>query len=153
VYFDSDLILHKEIWKVILNTKPGEFRMYRKSENPPMPCTRVLSIHKQDFWRMGGFDETIQLAGEDRVFFLEAVYSGLRYVRIPSRLVEHIAHVTRGEHHLTAIKMIWEGSRLGAKYGIRYESTSNSKKQWIRNMIVKRVRTMHFRTVVIHWFA
>ena len=89
VFLDDDLILKKQVWKYLLNIKHGEFAMYKLFN---YPCTRVFSIHKDDFWSIGGFDETINYIGEDRIFYAQAREKGFKCIMIPPHSVTHIPH-------------------------------------------------------------
>jgi len=86
VFLDDDLILQDGFWDEVLKVKKGEFSM-------PYPvCTRVLVIHKNDFWKIGGFNEKIFVTHEDVDFYFNAIDKGLRFRVFPSNLFIHIEH-------------------------------------------------------------
>lgn len=121
VFLDDDLELRDGIWNEILATKKNEFRMTKFAD---LPCTRVLAIHTEDFWKIGGFDESVKYTGEDRIFYLNALDNGLKFTEIPhSKFVLHKEHPSRGKlNRRLAINSILESSRNLAKYGWRYDN-------------------------------
>jgi glycosyltransferase involved in cell wall biosynthesis len=134
VFLDDDLTLKPEIWKHILNTRKGEFKMTKW----PRPVTRAMVIHSEDFWRVGGFDESIKALGEDLVFYVEAIQHGLNFSEIPIGLMIHEDHEPRSHNKRVAIDMILDTSRNFARYGFRlYGLTEFARNSVLREMLLR----------------
>ena len=145
VFLDDDLTLKQEIWEKILTTRKGEFRMTKDRYND-LPCTRVTAIHSEDFWRIGGFDESIKFIGEDRVFYIEAIQHGLKFSEVPMKFVVHKPHEPRWRNKYETINMILESCRNFAKYGFRYSDLTSY-------FIYTSIKGMRFRSFVIRLLA
>ena len=145
VFLDDDLILNQEIWETILTTCKGEFRM-TKAKFSDLPCTRVMTIHAEDFWRIGGFDESIKFTGEDRVFYIEAIQRELNFSEIPMKFVVHVHHERRSYNKRVAINMILESCRSFAKYGFKYARLTHY-------FIYSSIKEMRLRSFVIRLLA
>jgi len=117
VFFDGDLHLDNGIWKELLSTQRGEFRMTRLGG---FPCTKAMAIHKSDFWNVGGFDENIQFTGEDRDFYVRALDCGLAFSEVPHKFVHHVDHVERCSNIHVSLKMVKENVEFITKYWWRY---------------------------------
>jgi len=143
VFFDDDLTLNEDIWKEILSTKKGQFKMLKV--NPRFPSSRVVAIHVEDFWGFGGFDEKIKYSAEDVDFYIRAVNYGLDFRCIPKNLVTHHKHPFRWDYPLMKILIVIGHSRLFAKHGRQY---SNFKR-----LFGKRLRNKQIRTVLISLMA
>jgi glycosyltransferase involved in cell wall biosynthesis len=117
VMFDDDIILSPEVWHHILSVKRGEFAMAFLSG---FPCSRVVAIHTEDFWRIGGFDESIKFTGEDRDFYVRALLAGLKFKEIPLRLIQHREHLTRCKNIYVGIGGARENMRFLLRYGRRF---------------------------------
>jgi glycosyltransferase involved in cell wall biosynthesis len=128
VFLDDDLTLKPEIWEQLLNTRKGEFKMAKW----PKPVTRAMVIHREDFWRVGGFDESIKAMGEDLVFYIEAIQHGLNFSEIPIGLMIHEDHEPRWHNKRVAIDMILDSSRNFARYGFRFCSLT----EYARNFVM-----------------
>ena len=144
VFLDDDVILKKEIWNSILTTHEGEFKM-TKYDDSNLPSSRIMAIHSEDFWRVGGFDESVKFNGEDKVFYLEAMCKGLKFKEIPTEYVTHVPH-DRWQNKRDAMNRILDTSRNFVRYGFNYKSpkaffgfTANPK--------------MRLRSIVIRVFA
>jgi glycosyltransferase involved in cell wall biosynthesis len=140
VFLDDDLILKPEIWDYVLTTNHGEFRMTFLSD---FPCTRVMSIHKHDFWKVGGFDEKIQVTGEDREFYARAVEHGLKFTKIPINLTIHKHHTPRSKNKRTVIRGAYEDMRFVLKYGMKHPS------QVFKSDFIERAKKGRFRTLML----
>lgn len=145
VFLDDDLILKQEIWELILTTCKGEFRMAR-DKSSDLPCSRAMAIHAEDFWRIGGFDESIKFTGEDRIFYIEAVQHGLKFSEIPMKFVVHKHHEPRWHNARGAIIMIFESCQNFAKYGFRYSDL-------MTYLFHTSIKGMFFRSFVIRLLA
>lgn len=120
VFFDGDLILKPEIWKVISIVRAGSFGMlqyYFPDARAHRPCSRVVCIWADDFWRMGGFDESIKYGGADTDFYLRAIKNGLRFIPIPNTYVRHKSHPPRWENPLLNMKISFEHAKILVRHG------------------------------------
>lgn len=117
VFLDDDLRLRDEIWPEIMNTQMGEFKMIR---DEAFPISRVMVIHKKDFWRVGGFDPRIRFTSEDRDFYARAVMKGVRFKKIPIDLTIHQPHLRRSKNIHVAIRATSENVQFIHKYAGRF---------------------------------
>jgi glycosyltransferase involved in cell wall biosynthesis len=117
VMFDDDIVLSPEIWRHVLNVKRGEFGMAFLSG---FPCSRVFAVHAEDFWRIGGFDESIKFTGEDRDFYVRALSAGLKFKEVPLGLIQHREHSTRSNNIYVGIGSVRENMRFLLRYGRRF---------------------------------
>lgn len=118
LFLDDDLRnFHPSVWSQILSTGKGEFKM---AFLRGYPCTRVFTIHADDFWKIGGFDERILYLGEDRDFFVRAIDAGMKFERISTDLFEHIPHRPRLKNIHIAMRMNDENMRFAVKYAHRH---------------------------------
>jgi len=112
--FDDDLwVSLQQLWIMLKQLQPNQFAMTFLGG---FPCTRVMMIHQQDFWKIGGFDEHILFSGEDRDFYVRAKEAGLSFIQVPSSLISHIPHPRRTRNIHTAIRAIHENVALMVKY-------------------------------------
>jgi glycosyltransferase involved in cell wall biosynthesis len=139
VFLDDDLWLKDEIWKEILSTRKGEFKM---TFFEGFPITRVMAIHKEDFWSIGGFDERILYTSEDRDFYARAVMKPLRFIKIPANLTIHMAHQRRSRNIHIAIRATAENVRFVHKYAGRFPEV-------LRIDFFDRLRRGQIRTLLI----
>jgi glycosyltransferase involved in cell wall biosynthesis len=117
VMFDDDIVVSPEIWHHVLNVKRGEFAMAFLSG---FPCSRVVAIHAEDFWSIGGFDESIKFTGEDRDFYVRALSAGLKFKEVPLELIKHREHSTRSKNIYVGIGSVKENMRFLLRYGRRF---------------------------------
>lgn len=141
VFLDDDLTLNPQITSH-LNVTCGSFAMAFLGG---FPCTRVLAIHREDFWGIGGFDESIRFTGEDRDFYMRAVDAGLIFKQIPMSLVTHTPHTPRYRNIYTAIGCIQENALFALKYWRR-----NPRKMF-RVEIWNRLKHRQARTLLIYF--
>lgn len=113
VFLDDDLEVPSDVWNFVFDVNSGEFGM---SFLNGFPCTRVFVIHKEDFWRVGGFDGEIFFTGEDRDFFVRALDYGLKFKYIPLCSVKHFSHEYRGKNIHVAIGSVKEDILFIIKY-------------------------------------
>jgi len=88
----DDVVIDSRVWGVALSVKRGEFAMLDTGD---FGISGVFSIHAKDFWRVGGFDESLKYGNVDRDFFCRALLGGLKFKKIPLGLVKHVRHETR----------------------------------------------------------
>jgi glycosyltransferase involved in cell wall biosynthesis len=117
VMFDDDIVVSPEIWHHVLNVKRGEFAMAFLSG---FPCSRVVAVHAEDFWRIGGFDESIKFTGEDRDFYVRALEAGLRFKLVPLSLVYHVPHTVRARNIHVAVQAVKENMVFLRRYWRRH---------------------------------
>jgi glycosyltransferase involved in cell wall biosynthesis len=118
VFLDGDIALSPFQWKQILNVKPKQFLMCFSKY---FPSTRVLSIHRKDFWEVGGFDERLQNVAEDRDFYLRCLDYGLRFKSLPYNSVFHFAHEqVRGRGFMKGFQMGKEHALVMLKHYKRH---------------------------------
>jgi glycosyltransferase involved in cell wall biosynthesis len=89
VFVDGDIKLLSSQWNQILQVNPKQFLMCFSKY---FPSSRVLTIHRKDFWDVGGFDERLQNVAEDRDFYLRCLDYGLQFKPLPYSSVFHFAH-------------------------------------------------------------
>jgi hypothetical protein len=138
VQFNDDLILSPEIWDFIFSLKIGEFALQVVNE---WVCSRVFIIHLEDYWSIGGCDDSIKYAFEDGDFYLRAVKAGLRFRRVPDSLAQHIPHLHSWMKTKNMAKIDWEWTRLFVKY----------KRQAKHNMFAFYIRPFHWKVVFQHF--
>ena len=142
IFLDDDLVVDPKLWSYVLDIKEGEFGMTFLSG---FPCTRVLAIHKADFWGIGGFDEAIRFTGEDRDFFVRAVDAGLKFKWIPMNLVKHQPHAVRAKNIHVAIQMVKENMIFLRKYWRQHPDI-------FKVDFLDRFRRGQFRTLLLEVF-
>lgn len=80
-------MLHKTSLQKALNcfqgTLPKDF-----NKKTFLPSARSVAFRKSVWKQIGGFDETLQNAGEDSKFFYEVVVQGINIVRVKEAVVE-----------------------------------------------------------------
>lgn len=91
LFLDDDITPPATLQAHIDNLQPGELIIAQER----FPSTRVMAIHKSDFWRLGGFDTRLEHVAEDRDFWLKAIDSGFKIKKIPICKVRHFAHPRR----------------------------------------------------------
>lgn len=91
IFADDDATLTDEGWELVTNIKPHEICM---TEGRNHPISRVMSVHADTFWNVGGFDESIIFNGEDLDFYLRAV-DKYQVIQIPKEHVIHKEHKIR----------------------------------------------------------
>ena len=145
VFLDDDIQFDGQLWDVLFSTKPNTIVMAAVASRP---CSRVLAIHKSDFWRIGGFNENIKLSGEDTDFQLRAEDQGFQILRIPDRLIQHKNHETRFRG-LNSIRKEMETAYLFIKYGRRYGSY---RRRFVSSNI-KYLRAFQLKLLLIKFLA
>jgi glycosyltransferase involved in cell wall biosynthesis len=148
VFLDDDLWLKNEIWKEILSTREGEFKM---TFFEGFPVTRVMAIHKEDFWSMGGFDERFQYTNEDRDFYARAVMEPLRFIEIPANLTVHMGHQRRSKNIHVAIRATAENARFIQKYASRFPKTI-FKVDFLDRFKRRQIRTLLIQVFLFYYY-
>jgi glycosyltransferase involved in cell wall biosynthesis len=147
VFLDDDLRLKDEIWKEILSTRKGEFKM---TFQEGFPITRVMAIHKEDFWSIGGFDEKILYTGEDRDFYARAVMKPLHYIEIRTSLTVHMAHQRRSRNIHVAIRATMENVQFILKYSGRFPMIF--KVDFLDRLKRRQIRTLLIQVFLFYYY-
>ena len=113
VQFNDDLIISQKIWDHILNLKPSEFILTHDGEHL---CSRIFAIHLQDFWQVGGCDETIKYCFEDGDFAYRAQQQGLQLKVLSPDFAKHIPHPHAFYNPKKIIPITWEFCKMYVKY-------------------------------------
>ena len=143
VLLADDIIIDSEVYNYFSQVKKGEFAMLDTGD---FPINGVQVIHKDDFWRVGGFDESLKYSSEDREFFSRAVLSGLKFKPIPLRLVKHIKHETRSSNIYKAFRVVRDNMKFAMRY-FRFFPLLVLKHDFLN-----RFRRLQLRTLVLQLF-
>jgi len=124
VMLDSDIILSKECWKILLGTERGEFSIgvVNVFGATSHVSTRVFAIHFEDYLKVGGFDCNIKYTFEDGDFYYRAVASGLRCRGVSSKYFRHIDHKPRSFSGSFKVFYNVEAAKMLVKYKRAYYS-------------------------------
>jgi glycosyltransferase involved in cell wall biosynthesis len=142
LFLDDDLYLdNSELVNRVLSVGKGEFAM---TFLDGFPCTRVLAVHKDDFWSIGGFDKQIRYTGEDRDFYVRALQAGLRFKPIPISLVHHVPHRARAKNIHIAIGSVKENVKFVMKYW-------RSHPEVFKVDFLNRLKRGQFRTLLLQF--
>lgn len=119
VMFNDDLVLSPKIWDFIVSVKRGEYAMQVEG---PHVCSRVLVVHLEDYWSIGGCDESLRYYFEDGDFHIRAQKQGLKLRVVPAEYAKHIPH----RHALLKpnLYVASEVARLMVKYQRELDSFS-----------------------------
>ena len=139
--FDDDIVLSPMIWKHVLDVNKGEFAMAFLAG---FPCSRIVAVHAEDFWRIGGFDESIKFTGEDRDFYVRALSAGLKFKEVPLELIQHREHLIRSKNIHVGIGSVKENMRFLLRYGRRFP-------QVFRVDFIDRVKRGQVRTLLLQF--
>jgi glycosyltransferase involved in cell wall biosynthesis len=125
VFVDDDVRLDPKVWRYALATRAGEMALplidFYGREHGPYANSRFIAVHKADFWRLGGFDESLRIVGEDRDFYYRALKAGLKIRPIPFSLIRHIPHPTRENSNVhIAIGGIRDRAKVFADHGVQH---------------------------------
>lgn len=113
VMFDDDLQLKEGFWKFLKTIEHGQFFMAKVYDNI---STRVFAIYAEDFWRVGGFDESIKYIFEDGDFMIRALKTGMKLRIVPDKFFHHIPHLPRQRNKWLLCLLTWEYVRLLLKH-------------------------------------
>jgi glycosyltransferase involved in cell wall biosynthesis len=86
IFLDDDLVVSPALFAISM--APGEFGMVKYSK---YPCSRALIIRKEDYERVGGFNESL-IGSEDLDFYIRAADLGLSFREISKNLIQHREH-------------------------------------------------------------
>jgi glycosyltransferase involved in cell wall biosynthesis len=93
VFMDDDLIFSREFfWSIVEKLRKNKKSFIAMGARPTECTSRVLVIRRNDFYRIGGFDEWIKFIGEDFDFGCRAVKLGYKKILIPFTSVKHVEH-------------------------------------------------------------
>lgn len=138
----DDIIIKPEAWNYLLDVNPGEFSML---ETGDFPINGVMSIHKKDFLKVGGFGECQKYSSSDREFFSNAVLKGLKYKPVPLNLVKHIKHPTRSKNIHNAFRVTQNNMEFVFRYFARFP------RYCFFHDFVNRFRRGQFRTLLLEF--
>lgn len=147
VFLDDDLILKDQFWGYIDNVRKGEFGMTFLSG---FPCSRVLIIHSEDFWNVGGFDERIHFTGEDRDFYVRAIDLGLKFKPIPLDMIIHKEHEKREKNIHVAIGGVKENVVFILKYGAKHREVF--KVDFLNRLKRGQIRTLLLQIIFFYYY-
>jgi glycosyltransferase involved in cell wall biosynthesis len=151
LFLDDDLSFKDDLWKEVLSTEKGHFKMiYNVTCLEGFPVTRVLAIHKEDYWRVGGFDDKFIATSEDRDFYARAIVKHLRFTAIPTDLVTHQAH-DRKRNIYNAIWATADNVRFIQRYAIIFPKTI-FEVDFLRRIKRKQIRTLVMQTVLFYYY-
>ena len=126
MFMDDDIFIYYYAWNFLLDLKKREVKMPFSVTN--FPCSRIMVIHKSDFWDAGGFDEGIRFCGEDLDFYLRARHK-LRFIEIPKGLFFH------QDHKFKRKKYHFDRGYLLLKHGCSYLKGDIFIKDYMRRPI------------------
>jgi len=109
VFADDDATMTMEGWELATSIRPNEICM---AEGRNHPISRVMSVHAETFWAIGGFDESIIYNGEDLDFYIRALKNHKVKV-IPEEHIIHTDHTTRQPYRCQ-----FEAAYVRVKHGI-----------------------------------
>lgn len=148
IQLNDDLVLSPKLWSFALKIKRGEFGFQIVNE---WVCSRVFIIHLEDYWKIGGCDNTIKYAFEDGDFYLRAIKKGLIFHSIPTELAQHIPHKHAFTYMKNIAKIDYEWTKLFVKYK---RNVQHNMFRFFINPFDYRVLFQHFVlkvTFVIYW--
>jgi GT2 family glycosyltransferase len=143
VLLADDIVLDPAVYDYFSQVRKGEFAML---ETGDFPINGVQIIHRDDFWRVGGFNEALKYSSVDREFYARAVLSGLKYRPIPLRLVKHIKHETRASNIYKAFMVVRDNMTFMLRY-FRFFPL-----RVLKHDFLNRVRRLQLRTLVLQFF-
>ena len=116
-FFDDDIIVkNPKIWDFLGQLKPNNLIMVRDAS------TRIMFIHKNDFNRVGKFDNYYSISGEDREFCLRCIKKGVQVKFILHNMYKHVYHPIRSRRKKLAIKQMRQHAHMYASYGYLFDS-------------------------------
>lgn len=147
IFFDDDLILYPGIWKHLLALRPNHFIMHNGNGEP---STRVFAVYSKDFL---GFDENIQLSGEDRDIWIRNIKEGLIPHWLPSNMIEHKAHPIRAQKsRRNAIIMMDEQAKyVLLKHGYWIKHYNQGFFEWFFPLFYQKPKTVWLCAAMLFW--
>ena len=145
VMIDSDLVVAPELWTWVLSLKKDTFAMTRNVERASY-SSRVFAIHKDDYFKIGGFDSSLKYLWEDGEFALRASSLGFKVSPVPSRMYRHIEHQSRCQNRQSFIYFNWEYARLFVKFR---RTIYPNLIMWFFDMLNLRRRQFNFQPTMV----
>ena len=144
VYFDDDVSFGSEVWKYVEMIERGKFVMSLMNLTGYwFANTRGFMILKDDFWKIGGFDENFAYGCEDRDFFLRAVDAGMKHIELPISLLKHKPHVLRTDNKVRKLKIILDNTKIIMRHSYRH-------RDYLRHEVIGRLMKGQFRTCSLY---
>lgn len=112
IMLDDDVTPSPELIHQLVNLPVGYFTMAVVDNHI---STRVFAIHRADYNKTRGFDDSIKYVFEDGAFYNEALSKGLKFCAITPTLFTHKNHINRcGDNRW--LKSWFEHSKMLVKY-------------------------------------
>ena len=112
IMIDDDITPSQQLIQQLTKLPVGYFAMAVVDGHV---STRVFAIHRCDYRKTDGFDETIKYVFEDGAFYSEALSRGLKFYAVTPTLFAHKNHVNRcGDYRW--LKSWFEHSKMLVKY-------------------------------------
>ncbi len=112
VMVDDDVTLSAEGWRWLVDLRRGEFALAKVGEHL---SSRVFAVWREDFWRVGGFDEELKYVFEDGDFAIRAERAGLKLKIMPINFFIHHEH-RRGFRFRNLAALDFEYTKILVKY-------------------------------------
>jgi GT2 family glycosyltransferase len=112
VMVDDDVTLMPEGWQWLITLQHGEFALAKVGNHL---SSRTFAVWRDDFWRIGGFDESFKYVFEDGDFAIRAKKAGLRLKIMPGNFFVHHDH-KRGFRFRNLAALDFEYTRVLVKY-------------------------------------
>jgi GT2 family glycosyltransferase len=112
VMVDDDVTLLPEGWAWLMSLRHGEFALAKVGNHL---SSRTFAIWRDDFWYIGGFDESFKYVFEDGDFAIRAKKAGLHLKIMPSSFFVHHEH-KRGFRFRNLAALDFEYTRVLVKY-------------------------------------
>jgi glycosyltransferase involved in cell wall biosynthesis len=139
VLLADDMWLSPEIQK-FFKINRGEFAML---ETGVFPINGVQVIHRDDFWKVGGFNKGLKYGSVDDDFYSRAVLRGLKYIPIPLDLVKHVKHKKRAHTIYNAFNVLTDRANFLINYMVFFP------KLVFKQDIAFRLMRFQLRTLVL----
>ena len=142
VLLNDDLLINSQV-RSYFGVADGEFAML---ETGDFPISGIAVIRRRDFWRLGGFNESLMYGNVDREFFCRATLKGLKYKPIPLSLTKHFTHITRYSTIYKSFQVVRDSVTCIKKYFIYFPLLV------FKHDFLNRVRRKQFRSLLLHLF-
>ena len=124
VFVNDDVKLDRKVWNIVLATKDREMTLplidVNNRTGGQFANSRVLAIHKKDFWSLGGFDESLKVSCEDRDLYYRARRHLFTFRLIPFEYITHIPHPIRESNIHKSIQGIRDRAKVFSDYAVRH---------------------------------
>lgn len=141
VLMSDDLKVDATIQR-FFNVKQGEFCMI---DTGAFPGNGVHVFRQDDFWRVGGFNQTYKHGSLDSEWYARAVLKGLRYKPIPPRLVKHVKHPSRASTIYKLFNVLTDRANFVISYFRHYP------KEVLKHGYLHRLMRGQFRMVLLNF--